>query len=109
MDEAAHRVLLCQIDVTEPKARPSGATLTPPAPSLPSPSPRPGERGTPGASLLCSLFSRLGGGRWEKRVGVMRGLGVGALQAPATASARAMETNPLRSVHPARSPCARAT
>ena len=56
---------------------PSGRALTPPAP-LSQPPPRlTGERGEKQAASCIykanhSLFSRLGGGRWEKRVGVMR-------------------------------------
>jgi hypothetical protein len=50
---------------------PPPKSLTP-VPS-PTPSHRPGEGNPTGAVLLFSLFSRSGGGRWEKRVGVMRG------------------------------------
>src|SRR6185312_2284547 len=46
-----------------------------------TPSPLPGEGYPPGAFLLFSLFSRFGGGRWEKRAGVMRGLGEGPSRA----------------------------
>src|SRR3954454_23747001 len=60
-----------------PARRPS--PLTP----LPPHSPRPGEGNPVGVVLLVSLFSRLGGGRWEKRAGVMRVLG-GRPPAPPT-------------------------
>jgi len=57
---------------------PLGRVLTPPAP-LSQPPPRlTGERGEKQEAASCifkanhSLFSRLGGGRWEKRAGVMR-------------------------------------
>src|SRR5690349_12899906 len=51
-----------------PRPRPSPLPLSRP------PHPPPRERGPGWGVLLFSLFSRLGGVRWEKRVGVMRGL-----------------------------------
>jgi hypothetical protein len=62
-------------DGTSGREGPPPKTLTP-ALSRPLPPPHTGRGGTPGAFLFCSLFSRLGGGRWAKRVGVMRGLAV---------------------------------
>src|SRR5881394_3541493 len=65
---------------TVPERSPRPRPLTPPTPLSHRPPPDrergEGQKRRP-CSWLFSLFSRSGGGRWEKRAGVMRGLAGG--------------------------------